>query len=118
MTGTHVVEGCPELAQWCPRRAKWREERGPGGRTRTGKEKAEDEVDLLEVFLYYIYEFLNFFSKSAAIQVNVNLFVPVVIPAPVVPVVFVPASSVIRIAIATPSVIILSVIPPSATISA
>ena len=59
MTGTHVVEECPELNQWRPRRAVWKEWREAlGGRAASKKE----EEDLLEAFFYRIYEFLFTFS--------------------------------------------------------
>ena len=57
-TGTHVVEECPELNQWRPRRAVWKDWRDAlGGRAAMYK-KGEEEGDLLGAFFYRIYEFL------------------------------------------------------------
>ena len=65
MTGTHVVEECPELDQWRPRRAvrkDWR--KAPEGRAVSKKkEKEEEEEDLLGAFFYRIYEFFFTFSN-------------------------------------------------------
>ena len=65
MTGIHVVEECPELNQWRPRRVEWREWREAlGGRVRKRKgqgEAEEEEVDLLEIFFYHV--FTNFFTR-------------------------------------------------------
>ena len=61
MTGAHVVEECPELEQWRPRRAVWKEWREAlGGRAVSKKE--EEEEDLLGAFFFRIYEFLFTFS--------------------------------------------------------
>ena len=38
MTGRHIVEECPELDQWCPRRAEWAEWREALG----GRKKEEE----------------------------------------------------------------------------
>ena len=60
MTGTHVVEECPELDQWRPRRAVWKDWREAlGGRAVS---KKEEEEDLLGAFFYRVYEFLFTFS--------------------------------------------------------
>ena len=47
MTGTHVVEECPELEQWRPRRAEWAEWREAiGGRAkRKTKEEEKEEAN-------------------------------------------------------------------------
>ena len=66
------------------------------GKKTKARETEEEEVDPLEV-CYYIYEFLFSFSKPAATQVNLNPFVPVVILASFITVVFVPAAPVIPI---------------------
>ena len=60
MTGTHVVEECPELDQWRPRRAVWKDWREAlGGRAVSKKKKEEEEEgDLLGAFFFRIYEFL------------------------------------------------------------
>ena len=60
MTGTHVVEECPELNQWRPRRAVWKDSREAlGGRAVSKRKKEEEEEgDLLGAFFYRIYEFL------------------------------------------------------------
>ena len=59
MTGTHLVEECPELNQWRPRRAVWKEWREAlGGRA----VRKEEEEDYLGAFFYRIYEFLYTFS--------------------------------------------------------
>ena len=50
MTGTHVVEECPELEQRCPRRREWRE-------ALVGRARSE-EVDVLEIFFHHVDEFL------------------------------------------------------------
>ena len=65
MKGTHVVEECPELGQWRPRRAVWKEWREAlGGRAASKKKKEEGgEGDLLGAFFYRIYEFLFTFSN-------------------------------------------------------
>ena len=64
MTGTHVVEECPEeLDQWHPQRAEWKEwKEALGGRAKKRKEEGEEEVDLLEMLFYHVYEFLYSFS--------------------------------------------------------
>ena len=90
MTGTHVVEECPELNQWRPRRAEWAEWREALGRRAREKEKEKDaaeeeEVDLLEVLFYHIYEFLSPVTTRATIA-------KVQADDPVVPVNFVPVS--------------------------
>ena len=65
MTGTHVVEECPELDQWRPRRAVWREwKEASGGRAVS---KKEEEEDLLGAFFYRIYEFLFSFPNPPPI---------------------------------------------------
>ena len=67
-------------------------ERGPRGR----KEKAEEEeVDLLEVFFYHIYEFLSPVANCVPVVASVvdDPVVPVNF-VPIFPIVFVPASSV------------------------
>ena len=59
MTGTHVVEECPELDQWRPRKAVWKDWREAlGGRAVSKKKKEEEEEDLLGAFFYRVYEFL------------------------------------------------------------
>ena len=63
--------------------------RGRATRKNQSEKETEEEVDLLENFFYHVYEFLYSFSKPATMQVHVNPvdpFVPVVIPAPFVPV--------------------------------
>src|SRR5258706_8313252 len=69
MTGTHVVEECPELEQWRPRKAVWKDWREAlGGRAVSrGKEKEEEEEDLLGSFFYRVYEFLFTFSNPPPI---------------------------------------------------
>ena len=55
----HIVEECPELDQWRPRRAVWKDWREAlGGRVVGKKEKEEEEGDLLGAFFFRIYEFL------------------------------------------------------------
>ena len=65
MTGTHVVEECPELDQWRPHKAVWKEWREAlGGRAASKKNKEdEEEGDRLGAFFYRIYEFLFTFSN-------------------------------------------------------
>ena len=58
MTGTHVVEECPELVQWRPRRAVWKEWGEALGERVVSKKEAEEEGDLLGAFFYRVYEFL------------------------------------------------------------
>ena len=65
MTGTHVVEECPELDQWRPRRAVWKEWKEALGGRAVSKKEAEEEEDLLGAFFYRIYEFLFFLCQSA-----------------------------------------------------
>ena len=69
MTGTHVVEECPDLDQWRPRRAVWKEwKEALGGRAVSNKRKEEEEEgDLLGAFFYRIYEFLFSFSDPPPI---------------------------------------------------
>ena len=67
MTGTHVVEECPELEQK-PRRAEWREvwREALGGRAERGVEEAieailrarrekKEDADVLKTFSHHIY---------------------------------------------------------------
>ena len=61
MTGTHVVEECPELNQWRLRRAvwkDWREALEGWAVSNKRKKEEEDEGDLLGAFFFRIYEFL------------------------------------------------------------
>ena len=64
MTGTHVVEECPELNQWRPRNAVWKDWREALGGRAVSKDRKEApgggaEKDLLlGAFFYRIYEFL------------------------------------------------------------
>ena len=58
MTGTHVVEECPELDEWRPRRAVWKEWREALGGRAVSKKEAEEEG------IYWVlsfFEFTNFF---------------------------------------------------------
>ena len=106
MTGTHVVEECPELDQWRPRRAVWKDwGEDLGGRAaakKKKKEEEEEEGDLLGAFFFRIYEFLYTFSNP-----------PPVIHRPRVPeryaIKFVPARSVNPV---MPSVLTSSLVPP------
>ena len=61
MTGTQVVEKCPELDQWRSRRAEWREWREASG----GRARSEEEVDAFE----------NFFTTCTL----ANSFIPVLL---------------------------------------
>ena len=62
-----MVEECPELNQWRPRRAVWKDWREAlGGRAVSKKKKKkeeEEEGDLLGAFFFRIYEFLFTFSN-------------------------------------------------------
>ena len=60
-----MVEECPELNQWRPRRAVWKDWREAlGGRAASKKKKEEEEEgDLLGAFFYRIYEFIFTFSN-------------------------------------------------------
>ena len=79
MTGTHVVEECPELNKWRPRRAVWKDWREAlGGRAVSNKRKEEEEGDLLGAFFFYIYEFLSAFSNPPT---SPRVFVPAELPA-------------------------------------
>ena len=62
MTGTHVVEECPELSQWRPRRAVWKNWKEALGGRAIRKEE-EEEGDALGAFFFRIYEFLFTFSN-------------------------------------------------------
>ena len=115
MTPTHVVEECPELNQWRPRGAVWKEGREAlGGRAVSKKKKEEEEEgDLLGAFFYRIYEFLFSFTDQTP-----------VIHKPTVPdrylIKFVPASSVSAPAVNSadsPSVITPVIASPVATAS-
>ena len=66
MTGTHEVEECPELDQWRPRKAEWEGWKEVLGR-RAKRKEAEEEVDLLGIFFYRIYEFLYSISNTSPI---------------------------------------------------
>ena len=106
MTGTHVVEECPELDQWRPQRAVWKDWREAlGGRaTSKNKKEEEEEGDLLGAFFYRVYEFLYTHTNPPPVIHRPHLperyairFVPATgVPTPDVPVnvpVFVPAST-------------------------
>ena len=67
MTGTHVVEECPELDEWRPRKAVWKEWREALGGRAVSKKEAEEEGDLLGAFFYRVYEFLFSFSNPPPI---------------------------------------------------
>ena len=59
-----MVEECPELDQWRPRRAVWKDWREAlGGRAVSKKKEEEEEGDLLGAFFYRVYEFLFSFSN-------------------------------------------------------
>ena len=62
----HVVEECPELDQWRPRRAVWIEwNEDLGGRVVSKKKKvAEKEGGILGAFFYRVYEFLFSFTNQ------------------------------------------------------
>ena len=96
MTGRHIVEECPELDQWRPRRAEWAEWRETlGGRAkRKKKEEAnEEEVNPLKVFFFYIYEFLSPTTTARAFIAN-TVQADEVVPVHLVPIdPFVVASS-------------------------
>ena len=74
MTGTHVVEECPELEQWRPRRTVWKEWREALGERAVSKKEAEEEGDPLGASFFRIYEFPFSFSNP-----------PPVVHRPVVP---------------------------------
>ena len=81
MTGTHVVEECPEIDQWRPRKAVWKDWREAlGGRAAINKrkKKEEEEGDLLGAYFFRIYEFLYTFSNPPLANVP---FVPAELPA-------------------------------------
>ena len=69
MTGTHVVEECPELEQWRPWRAEWADWKEALGERAKRKKKLEEEaeeeeVDLLEVFfLLYLRIFFTYYHS-------------------------------------------------------
>ena len=103
MSGTHVVEECPELDQWRPVWKEWKE--ALGGRA-VGKKEAEEEGDLLGPFFYPISEFLFSFSNpspvihsvpakyaisfirpSSLISRSISPVIPVIVPVTVVDVV-------------------------------
>ena len=67
MTGAHVVEDCPELEQWRPRRAVWKGWREALGGRAVRKKEEEEEGDLLGAFFYRVYEFLFSFSNPPPI---------------------------------------------------
>ena len=100
MTGTHVVEECPELDQWRPRRAVWKDWREALGGRAVSKKKEEEEGDVLGAFFYRVYEFLFSFSNPPPVVHRPHLperyairFVPAT-TAPVSPPSPVPAASV------------------------
>ena len=122
MTGTHIVEECPELDQWRPRRAVWEDWRKAlGGRAVSKKKEEEEEGDLLGAFFFRIYEFLftlsnpppvihrphvperytikfvpaspvSSVSRSACLVVSSHVFVPAELPARYA-IAFVPSTS-------------------------
>ena len=57
----------PELEQWRPRRAVWKEWREALGGRAVSKKEAEEEGDLLGAFFYRVYEFLFSFSNPPPI---------------------------------------------------
>ena len=71
MTGTHVVEECPQLHRWRPRRAVWKDWREALGGRAVSKKEAEEEGDLLGAFFFRIYEF--HFSFSIHLQSSIGL---------------------------------------------
>ena len=105
MTGTHVVEECPELDQWRPRRAVWKEWREALGGRAVSKKEAEEEGDLLGAFFYRVYDFFFSFSNP-----------PPIIHRPCVParyaIKFVPASCPSVVTRADSVIIDHSVVPP------
>ena len=66
-TQTNAVEACPELGQWRPRRAVWKEWKEALGGRAVSKKEAEEEGDLLGAFFYRVYEFLFSFSNPPPI---------------------------------------------------
>ena len=88
MTGTHVVEECPELDQWRSRRAVWKDWREAlGGRAVNKKKEEEEEGDLLGAFFFRIYEFLFTLSNPPPVIYRPQVperytikFVPAAIP--------------------------------------
>ena len=85
-----MVEECPELDQWRPRRAVWKDwKEALGGRAVSNKSKKEEEEegDLLGAFFFRIYEFLFILPNMSP-----RVFVPAELPARYA-IVFVPAAS-------------------------
>ena len=98
-----MVEECPELNQWRPRRAVWKDwKKALGGWAVSNKRKKEEEEegDLLGAFFFRIYEFLFILPNMSP-----RAFVPAELPARYA-IAFVPAVSALD-----------SVLPPAAVSS-